>query len=172
MSVISTLHCAATLNWRQLTDHELSIYLYTPKRLQIIVWKTDGLLTLWASPGTFYLATVFTVKSHNQGSILSMDLFLSMTHHRIHLDPPGLEPLFCILLLWESQNARHAMSSFNTVKSRVYDSSKRCCKGNTAGNGGTGAGMKLTGSKIFPLAKSKMVHFSRTTRAFQSESTR
>ena len=111
MSVVSTLHGAATFTPHSTEDNwlimsKISIYLYAPKRLQIIICKTDELLTFWASPGRFYLVTVFTVMSHNQGSILSMDLFLSMTHqwiHRIHLDPPGLEPLFCILLPWERE---------------------------------------------------------------------
>ena len=61
------------------------------------------------------------------------------------------------------------MSPFNTVKSRVYDARRvrlvnevLQIQGNVAGTCGTGAGMKLTGSEIFPLAKGTMVHHCRT----------
>ena len=40
-------------------------------------------------------------------------------------------------------------------------------QGNMAGTGGTGAGMKLTDNKIFPLVKSTMVHHSSTNGLLQ-----
>ena len=96
-----------------------SIYLYTPKILQINICKIDGLLTFWASPGRFYLATVFIVTSHSSCFIEYEPIFI----HDAHLVPLKAE------------------------------STTRQMQGNMPGTGGTGAGMKLTGNKIFPLAR-------------------
>ena len=56
----------------------------------------DGLLTFWESPGGFCLRIVFTVTSHNPGSIKYGPFFIhDFTPSLIHLPQ---NPLFCILL--------------------------------------------------------------------------
>ena len=111
---------------------------------------------------TLHGAATFTPHStEDNWLIMSYRSILIHDAWRIHLDPPDLEPLFCVLLPWEREcppcyepiyyRKKPSLRLIKEVLQRQHGEEWRDRRRN-----------ETYPSKIFPLAKSTMVHHSRT----------